>query len=61
MYKLIVEYHYTGEIKNYYFNTLYDAEKYLIEEGFTYDDYDEDDNVFYWTQGHFTYGELSLI
>jgi len=61
MYEVLVECHYKGKKERMEFKTLYEVEVYLIDNGFTYDEFDEDVNIFYWTKGHFTYAEVYLV
>jgi len=50
MYEVLVECHYTGKKEHMEFRTLYEVEVYLIDNGFTYDEFDNIDNRFYWTK-----------
>lgn len=45
---------YTKHEENHEFNTLTEANDFLVKQNFIFDDYDEEENIHYWFEEQFT-------
>lgn len=49
---------YTNHEEKHLFDTLVEANDFLIKQSFVFDDYDEEGSIHYWSEGQFTYATI---